>query len=96
MAKPPRDCPPDHGRSRIEQGLPERILDRLQVKTLPDVKPGRCFRGGANASTAKQDALRTYHLERMVSKFNTVISPENAEILARLLDIDNDYEEDAI
>jgi hypothetical protein len=34
---------------------------------------------------AGQDALRAYHLDRVVSKFKTVISAENAELLAALL-----------
>ena len=38
-----------------------------------------------NAYKAKQDMLRAYHLERVTSKFNGVISAENAEILAGLL-----------
>jgi hypothetical protein len=36
------------------------------------------------------DALRAYHLDRVFSKFNTVISAENAEILAGLLGIDEE------
>jgi hypothetical protein len=32
-----------------------------------------------------QDALFAYHLDRVVSKFNLVISAENAELLAALL-----------
>jgi hypothetical protein len=32
-----------------------------------------------------QDALRAFHLDRVVSKFKTVISAENAELLAALL-----------
>jgi len=38
------------------------------------------------------DALRAYHLERVVSKFKKVISAENAELLAELLG-ENDQEQ---
>jgi hypothetical protein len=36
-----------------------------------------------------QDALRAYHLDRVTSKFKMVISAENAELLAGLLDDDD-------
>jgi hypothetical protein len=39
-----------------------------------------------------QDALRAYHLDRVVSKFKAVISAENAELLAALLGSDEDEE----
>lgn len=39
----------------------------------------------AYRSKADQDALRAYHLDRVVSKFKMVISAENAELLAGLL-----------
>jgi hypothetical protein len=32
-----------------------------------------------------QEALRAYHLDRVVSKFTMIISAENAELLAALL-----------
>jgi len=35
-----------------------------------------------------RDALRAYHLDRVVSKFKMVISAENAELLAALLGSD--------
>jgi hypothetical protein len=35
-----------------------------------------------------QDALRAYHLDRVVSKFKMIISAENAELLAALLGSD--------
>jgi hypothetical protein len=34
---------------------------------------------------ADQEAVRAFHLDRVVSKFNMVISAENAELLAALL-----------
>lgn len=37
-----------------------------------------------------QDALRAYHLDRVVSKFKMTISAENAELLAALLGSDED------
>jgi hypothetical protein len=37
-----------------------------------------------------QDALRAYHLDRVVSKFKAVISAENAELLAELLGNEDD------
>jgi hypothetical protein len=37
-----------------------------------------------------QNALIAYHVDRIVSKFNLVISAENAELLAVLLGIDED------
>ena len=33
-----------------------------------------------------RDALRAYHLNRVVERFKTAISAENAELLAGLLD----------
>jgi hypothetical protein len=36
------------------------------------------------------NALRAYHLDRVVAKFNMVISAENAEILAGLLGSDEE------
>jgi hypothetical protein len=47
-----------------------------------------------NAYTADRDALRAYHLERVHRQFNTVISAENAEMLAGLLDSDNGEDRD--
>ena len=41
-----------------------------------------------------QDALRAYHLERVVSKFRMVISAENAELLAGLLGDDEARQQD--
>jgi hypothetical protein len=41
------------------------------------------------------DALRAYHLDRVVSKFNMVISADNAEVLARLLGSDEEATESA-
>jgi hypothetical protein len=41
-----------------------------------------------------QDALRAYHLERVFRKFNKVISAENAELLAGLLDSDSGEDRD--
>lgn len=32
-----------------------------------------------------RDALRAYHLQRVIRRFKTVISAENAELLAALL-----------
>jgi hypothetical protein len=43
-----------------------------------------------NAYTAQRDAERAYHLERVFKKLKTVISAENAELLAGLLSDDND------
>ncbi len=44
-----------------------------------------------NAYTAAdEDALRACHLTRVVSKFRTVISAENAELLAGMLSSDED------
>jgi hypothetical protein len=40
----------------------------------------------------QNNALREYHLERVTRKFNMVISAENAELLAGLLDSDSDDE----
>jgi hypothetical protein len=37
-----------------------------------------------------QEALRAYHLDRVVSKFTMIISAENAELLAALLGSDED------
>jgi hypothetical protein len=37
-----------------------------------------------------QDAHYAYHLDRVVSKFKTTISAENAELLAALLGSDED------
>jgi hypothetical protein len=37
-----------------------------------------------------RDALRAYHLDRVVSKFKMVISAENAELLAGLLGSDEE------
>jgi hypothetical protein len=42
--------------------------------------------------TTDQDALRAYHLARVVSKFEAVISAENAELPAVLLGSDEDEE----
>jgi hypothetical protein len=36
-----------------------------------------------------QDALRAYYLDRVVSKFKMVISADNAELLAGLLEEDD-------
>jgi hypothetical protein len=36
------------------------------------------------------NALRAYHLDRVVAKFNIVISAENAELLAGLLGSDEE------
>jgi hypothetical protein len=47
-----------------------------------------------NAYKAKQDALRAYHLDRVVSKFKMVISAENAELLAGLLGDDEPGQQD--
>jgi hypothetical protein len=41
-----------------------------------------------------QDALRAYHLNRVVSKFKMVISADNAELLAGLLADDSDSGQD--
>jgi hypothetical protein len=46
------------------------------------------------AHTAQRDAERAYHLERVFSKFNTVISAEKAELLAGLLGDDNEGQQD--
>jgi hypothetical protein len=46
------------------------------------------------AYTADQCALRAYHLERVFRKFNTVISAENAEMLAGLLGSDSGEDRD--
>jgi hypothetical protein len=43
---------------------------------------------------ADQDALRTFHLDRVTSKFKMVISAENAELLAGLLAGDGDEWQD--
>jgi hypothetical protein len=40
------------------------------------------------------DALRAYHLDRVVSKFKMVISAENAELLAGLLGSETGQERD--
>lgn len=40
------------------------------------------------SSKTDQDALRAYHLDRVVSKFKMMISAENAELLAALLGSD--------
>ena len=37
-----------------------------------------------------RDALRAYHLDRVVSKFKIVISADNAELLAGLLGSDEE------
>jgi hypothetical protein len=42
-----------------------------------------------------QDALRAYHLDRVMSKFKLVISAENAELLAGLLGSDSGSEHNA-
>lgn len=42
-----------------------------------------------------QDALRAYHLDRVVGKFKMVISAENADLLAALLGIGEDDQENA-
>lgn len=47
-----------------------------------------------DAYKAKQDALRAYHLERVVSKFKMVISADNAELLAGLLGDDDVRQQD--
>lgn len=39
----------------------------------------------AYTSNMDRDALYAYHLHRVVSKFKTVISAENAELLGRLI-----------
>ena len=39
---------------------------------------------------ADQEALRAFHLDRVFRKFNLVISAENAELLAALLDTGED------
>jgi hypothetical protein len=46
------------------------------------------------AYKAEQDALRAYHLKRVTSKFETVISAEKAELLAELLSDDSDGQQD--
>jgi hypothetical protein len=37
-----------------------------------------------------QEALRAFHLDRVVSKFTMIISAENAELLAALLGMGED------
>jgi len=41
-----------------------------------------------------QEALRAYHLDRVVGKFKMVISAENAELLAGLLGDDGGEQQD--
>ncbi len=43
----------------------------------------------AYRSKADQDALRAYHLDRVTRKFKMVISADNAELLAGLLEEDD-------
>jgi hypothetical protein len=48
----------------------------------------------AYRSKADQDALRAYHLNRVMSKFTMVISTEKAELLTGLLGSDSDDQQD--
>jgi hypothetical protein len=67
---------------RVVEGGDTQRLKVPHVKTeAEEVRPDK---------ESDQDALRAYHLDRVVSKFKTIISAERAELLAALLGSDED------
>jgi hypothetical protein len=60
------------------------ITTTYDAGTEPDSEEVKAYRLAKNP-----DTLRAYHLDRVTRKFNSVISAENAELLAGLLGSDS-------